>query len=139
MPSRKSGTVPCRSHSHTAVAKSSGLKIGQACVKLALPYAVVCGLACRPIEHKRSATSGLSPNCGKPGRPTATINVLAGHGEGHLSLHKVSAIECHAANEVSGDLVEEEVAVCEEPIRETAAEHQNKLAKNRALIDGNKL
>lgn len=58
---------------------------------------------------------------------------------GHLSLHRVSAIECHAANEVSGGRVEEEVAVFEEPIRETAAEHQNKLAKNRALIDGNKL
>jgi hypothetical protein len=51
----------------------------------------------------------------------------------------VSAIECHAANEESGDLVEEEVAVFEEPIRETTAENQNKLAKNRALIDGNKL
>jgi hypothetical protein len=119
--SRKSGTVPCCSHSHTAAAKSSGLKTGQACVRPTLPYAAVCGLACRPIEHKRSETSGLSPNCGKPGRPTATISVLAGHGKGYLSLHKVAAIECHAANEVSGGLVEGVVAVREEVTRDTVA------------------
>ena len=103
---RQSETVPCWNHSFTAVAKSSGCCTGQACVRSSLPYAAVCGFACRPIEHRRRATVGLSPNCGKPGRPTATINVFAGQGRGHSSLHRVSAILCHAANEVSGGLVE---------------------------------
>jgi hypothetical protein len=55
----------------------------------------------------------------------------------------MSAIQRHAAKEVSGGLIEGSVAVRELVIRDTAAwhqcENQNMLARNRALIDGKRL